>query len=74
MKMQNGLGLDNVSKFYSVREAASLIGVCSVTILRYIRAGKIQASKPGGFHYRIPEAELAALLEPVGVAEVNDEV
>ena len=52
------------NRLYSVREAASLLGFCEITIHRHIRSGRLNASRPGGFHYRILGSDLISLLNP----------
>ena len=52
----------DVSKIYTVREAAELLGFCKLTVLRGIRSGRLKAFCPGGKRYRITGADLADFL------------
>ena len=56
-------------RLYRTGEAAKRLGVTRMTVLRWIRAGKIRAYKIGR-EYRIPESEIKRILE----GKVPDEV
>jgi len=56
-------------RLYRTGEAAKRLGVTKMTVLRWIRAGKIRAYKIGREH-RIPESEIKRILE----GKVPDEV
>jgi len=56
-------------RLYRTGEAAKRLGVTRMTVLRWIRAGKIKAYKVGREH-RIPESEIKRILE----GKVPDEV
>ncbi|RLE57630.1 MAG: IS607 family transposase, partial [Thermoprotei archaeon] len=56
-------------RLYRTGEAAKRLGVTRMTILRWIKAGKIKAYKVGREH-RIPESEIKRILE----GKVPDEV
>ncbi len=47
--------MDNF-KFYTVQDVADILGVTKFTIVRYIRAGQIQAVKIGKYWRITPEA------------------
>ncbi len=46
----------------SRKEAAERLGILPVTLSAWIKAGKIRAAHPGRA-YKIPESEIARLLE-----------
>ena len=56
-------------RLYRTGEAAKRLGVTRMTVLRWIKAGKIKAYKVGREH-RIPESEIKRILE----GKVPDEV
>ena len=56
-------------RLYRTGEAAKRLGVTKMTVLRWIKAGKIKAYKVGREH-RIPESEIKRILE----GKVPDEV
>ena len=50
--------------YYSIQQFAEILGVCPRTIYRSIKAGKINAFRPGfgkKAAYRIPDTELGRL-------------
>ncbi len=49
-------------EFFSTGEAAELLSVTSDTILKWIRAGKLSASRTPGGHHRIPRRAVDALI------------
>ena len=51
-----------MSSLLSPREAALRLGISYPTMKQWLYRGKIKAAKTPGGHYRIPEAELDALL------------
>jgi molybdopterin-binding protein len=51
-----------MGSFLSPREAALRLGISYPTVKQWLYRGKIKAAKTPGGHYRIPEAELDALL------------
>lgn len=56
--------LDMNETYYSIKQFASIVGLCPRTIYRSIKAGKINAFRPGvgkKASYRIPETELGRL-------------
>lgn len=55
-----------MEKIYTVEQAAKALQVSVVTIRRYIKAGKIPASKLGK-DYRIQETDLTKLLQKTRV-------
>jgi excisionase family DNA binding protein len=52
-----------VEKVLTVREAATALKVHEKTIIRWIREGRIRATRPGRA-WRVPESEVAKLLDP----------
>lgn len=54
--------------FYSTSEVADLFGVNRVTIYRWVKEGKIGAYQIGKRN-KIPEAEVARLLEEFGFSK-----
>ncbi len=54
-----------MSSLLSPREAALRLGISYPTMKQWLYRGKIKAAKTPGGHYRIPEAELDALLHSV---------
>ncbi len=48
--------------YYTTKEVAKLLKVSHLTVLRWIEAGKLEASKPGG-EWRISATALGKLLE-----------
>jgi putative resolvase len=53
-------------KLLTVRQVAEVLGVSQVTIRTWDRMGKIRTIRTPGNHRRIPEDELARLLNPEG--------
>lgn len=58
----------NHQKFYSVEEAAEVIGICTAQVYKYIRAGVISAEKKkpnviGRMKYYIPASDVDRLSE-----------
>jgi len=53
-------------KLLTVRQVAEVLGVSQVTIRTWDRRGKIRTIRTPGNHRRIPEDELARLLNPEG--------
>ncbi len=51
-----------MSSLLSPREAALRLGISYPTMKQWLYRGKVKAAKTPGGHYRIPEAELDALL------------
>ena len=48
-------------KYYSLKEAAKLLGIQVRTVREWIRQGKIQAEKAeNGWYWRISEEEISA--------------
>lgn len=43
----------------SIRQVANRLGVSKRTIYRYIKDGKLKASKPAGYVWRVREDEFA---------------
>jgi excisionase family DNA binding protein len=56
-------------EFLSIAELAAMLGVCNVTVWRWIRSGKLKATK-AGHHWRIAKADALAFL---GLAEADRE-
>lgn len=56
-------------EFVSISELAAMLGVCSATVWRWIRAGKLKAAK-AGTRWRIAKAAVMAFL---GLAEADRE-
>jgi excisionase family DNA binding protein len=52
-------------KFYTVEQAAERLQVHDNTIYRWIRLGLLRAHKLGQREYRIAEADLMAMYQPV---------
>lgn len=50
--------------FYSVSEAAALVGVSRVTIWRWIKSGRLSPARLGHRTVRIPHEDMVRLLEP----------
>src|SRR6266508_2857575 len=72
---------DNAERpFYSVSEAAALLGVSRVTVWRWIKAGRLSPARLGHRTVRIPREDMLRLLRPgttrsrpdVGVAVPNE--
>lgn len=51
-------------EFIGLADAAALIGVCPMTIRRYIRDGKLQGYRHGTALLRVRIADVRALLTP----------
>ncbi|MGC9291373.1 MAG: helix-turn-helix domain-containing protein [Acidobacteriaceae bacterium] len=49
---------------YTPREAAQLLGISYPTIKQWIYRGKLKAVKTPGGHYRIAEREIQAMMQP----------
>jgi excisionase family DNA binding protein len=49
-------------RYLSVRQAAEVAQVCEYTIRRWIKEGRLPATKPGGKSLRIAREELDRLL------------
>ena len=58
------------SPYYTTKEAMALFGVSRLTLYRWIDAGKLDAVKTPGGHWRIPKDKAEALLS--AGATVND--
>jgi len=56
-----------MEKHYRVSELAKLLGVSRVTVIKWIRSGKISAYSINGYYY-IPESEVEKLLRGVSAA------
>ncbi|NDR55681.1 MULTISPECIES: helix-turn-helix domain-containing protein [Aliiruegeria] len=54
------LPFDPHAKYLTVKEVAALFRICPKTVRRWIDAGELAATKPGG-HWRIARADLKAL-------------
>lgn len=52
-----------MEKLVKTSAVAALFGVTSSTVSRWIRAGKVEAIKTEGGHYRISRAEVDKLME-----------
>lgn len=52
-----------VGRLLSTQQVAEILGVDVKTVLRYLKSGRLKATRPGKREYRIAESELAALLE-----------
>ena len=50
------------SSLLSIKVTAQIIGVCTKTIYRYIREGKLSAIRVGGRLLRIQQSHLSAFL------------
>lgn len=57
--------LFDASKYLTLRRAAAEIGVTPETLSRWIRAGRIPASRLPSGHYRIHRADLWLAFAPV---------
>jgi len=53
-----------MEKLYKVSELAELMGVSRVTVIKWIRSGRIHAYNINGYYY-IPESEVEKLLRGV---------
>lgn len=54
----------NTDRLYNVEEAAEYMRVHPRTIRRWIRLGKLEATRPGGWCWRIRREALDAMLTP----------
>ena len=54
--------------FYTTKEVADVIGVTAPTIIKWVKEGRVGASKTPGGHRRIAHAELVRLSEECGQA------
>jgi excisionase family DNA binding protein len=59
-------------RLLTVSEVASLVGLTSKTMLRYIQEGRISAVRFGPRSYRIPTSSLLIWLEDVGLTRSLD--
>lgn len=53
-------------RYLNVNEAASIANITTGTLRRWLRTGRLVATKPGGKDWRIDERDLLALLSPKG--------
>src|ERR1044072_8990552 len=59
--------------YYSVSEAAALLGVSRVTVWRWIKAGRLAPARLGHRTVRIPREDMLRLMRP-GTTEVTPDV
>src|SRR5207302_2607345 len=50
--------------FYSVSEAAALLGVSRVTVWRWIKSGRLSSARLGHRTVRIPREDMTRLMQP----------
>jgi len=60
----NALDSQKIEKFHNIKAASALLGSSRITIIRWIREGKLRAFKfPDGRLWRIRESDLQAFIE-----------
>lgn len=63
-----------MDNYYTTQEVAEILKVNPRTVLRWISAGKLKATKLGNLGWRVSESTLKELLEPSDSLESSDTV
>jgi len=56
---------EKMSDFLTVKDISSLVKVSRQTVVRWIRAGKLRALKPGGRLWRVRRSEFQRFVKPL---------
>lgn len=60
-----------MKRYYSVIEAANVLGVSTNTIYKYLKEGKVKSRRIGKGRIKIPAVELAPYIEPSQIKDIN---